>query len=99
MLYQQTFWDAGHFAVVIQIGLRNHLIKVFQSGPVQHQKDHVISFLDVGATEAVIDRFNVINGLCAAGTQLRNELVHNPGDDHCIVRSPVMIEFWQIQPI
>ena len=99
MLHQQALRDAGHLQEVVQIGLRYHLIEILETGSIQNQKDHMIGLLDIRAAQTVVDRLNVVYGFCPAGAQIRYELVHDSGNDHRIIRRPVMIELGQVQAV
>ena len=56
----------------------------------------MMAFAGIRALERVADAVDIINDLCAACTEHRNEFAHNPLHNSGIITGTVMVELGQI---
>ncbi len=99
MLEQQALRDRRDAVEVFEVALRDHLVEVFQTLPVQNQQDHVMGLGHVRAPQRVVDRFDIVHGLRPLGGKHRQEFAHDARDDHRVVRGAVVVELRQVQVV
>ena len=99
MLDQQRTGHRRSLVEVFQIGLRDQLIQVLQSLLVSGKYDHMAGPGQIRTFELVIDRLDIVHGLCPMLPKHRQELRHDLCHHHGIIRCAVVIEFRQLQMI
>ncbi len=97
VLQQQALRHAGRAVEVFEIGLRDHLVQVFQPHAVLHKEDHMVGLRHIGAAQGVVDMLDIIDRLRALGGQHRDELHHDARAGRRVVRGAVVVEFRQVQ--
>ena len=85
VLQKQALGDGGAAVEVLEIGLGDHFIQVFQTRPVFHQQDHMVALGHVGAAQRVVHRLDIVHGAGPLLGQHGQELLHHPGHHHGVV--------------